>query len=245
VSDRAAGTEPDLSKDAVARYAFLADLMIGRQPPPLDLVELGAAPGDQIAGLAERGYRATAVDLGLASDAWADGREGRMAELLAGAGVALVEWNLEDEPYPLPDESFDVVVMTEVFEHLREYPIRSLQESIRILRPGGHLYFTTPNSAYLGNRLRLARGASVYTPLPDWVSGLPHARHAREYTFDEITELMERTGFTVVVSTSRHFHVDSGRQGVARPLKVAMNTVARMRPTFGPCIVMVARKPLA
>jgi len=44
---------------------------------------------------------------------------------------------LEDHPYPLADESFDGAVMTEVYEHLRDYPIRALEETRRILRPGG------------------------------------------------------------------------------------------------------------
>ena len=65
------------------------------------------------------------------------------------------------------------MIFTEVFEHLRDYPVRSLDEVARVLRPGGYLFFTTPNAAYLLNRLRLLRGGSVHTALDDWIGGVP------------------------------------------------------------------------
>ena len=148
-----------LDVEAQARYAFLLGLLEQRLDPPARLVELGAAPGDQIATLADRGYDTTAVDIGVASDEWADGTEGRMAALFADHGVRYVEWDLEQVPYPLDDGAYDGVVYTEVFEHLRDYPVRSLVEVARILRPGGFLFFSTPNAAYLGSRLNLLRGA--------------------------------------------------------------------------------------
>jgi SAM-dependent methyltransferase len=243
VTDISEARAPNLAHEARARYAHIAEMLLSHQPPPVDVVELGAAPGDQIADLAARGYRATAVDIGLAADEWASASEGRMSELLETYAVDLVEWNLEDEPYPLEDQAFDAVVMTEVFEHLRDYPVRALHEAYRMLRPGGYLYFTTPNAAYVKNRLKLALGRSVYTPLPDWIAGLPHARHAREYTFAEIDELMGLVGFTVVSATSRHFHRDAGRQGWVRPVKIAIDRVAQVRPTLGPSIVVLARRP--
>lgn len=44
---------------------------------------------------------------------------------------------------PLPDESFDAVVCTQVFEHL-EHPDESAREIFRILKPGGYLLITAP-----------------------------------------------------------------------------------------------------
>jgi SAM-dependent methyltransferase len=231
----------DLSISAQARYAYVRSLLERYHPAPGDVVEFGAAPGDQIAALAQAGYRSVAVDIGVASDEWADGEHGRMGRLLEDAGVNLVVWNLEDAPYPLPDESFDAVVMTEVYEHLRDYPIRSLREARRVLRPGGMLYFTTPNAASLMNRVRLAAGRSVATPLRDWIGGLPHARHAREYTFQEIHELMETAGLRIVRSESRHFHAALGTPS-RRAAKKLIHEIARLRPTLGPAIVVVAER---
>lgn len=235
----------NLTTEAQARYGFIRDLLTRDTTPPARVVELGAAPGDQIVEFARLGYVATAVDIGdETSDAWGDGTEGRMEKLFAEAGVAFVRWNLEKTPYPLPDSSFEAVVMTEVYEHLRDYPARSLTEVRRILRPGGRLYFTTPNAAYVGNRVRLASGRSVATPLADWIGGVPHARHAREYTFGEVYELMERAGLKVIAATSRHFYLDSGRTTPLAVLaKRGLDLVGRLRPTLGPAIVVVAERP--
>jgi SAM-dependent methyltransferase len=229
----------DLSVSAATRYAHIRKLLVREVPPPADVLEFGAAPGEQIAMLAERGYRTTAVDIGVASDEWADGEAGRMEQLFAAFSVKFVVWDLEEVPYPLDDETFDAVLMTEVYEHLREYPITALQEARRVLRPGGHLYFTTPNAAYVLNRLRLLGGHSVTTPLPDWIGGLPHARHAREYTFAEIRELMATAGFRVTRAESRHFYTRFGSPA-QRMAKVALDVLARVRPTLGPSIVIVA-----
>ena len=231
-----------LDVEAQARYAFLVGLLEERLDPPARIVELGAAPGDQIAELADRGYETTAVDIGVASDEWADGTEGRMLGMFADHSVTYIEWDLEQVPYPLDDAAFDGVVYTEVFEHLRDYPLRSLHEVDRILRPGGFLFFSTPNAAYLRNRVDLLRGRSVYTPLPDWIGGVIHARHAREYLFAEVDEALRMAGLDVVVRTSRHFHL-AGGSAPKRAVKRGLNEVAKRRPTLGPQIVIVARRP--
>ena len=44
---------------------------------------------------------------------------------------------------PEQDHSFDVVLCTEVFEHLPD-PVRALEELVRLLRPGGILITTAP-----------------------------------------------------------------------------------------------------
>ena len=109
--------------------------------------------------------------------------------------------------------------------------------------PGGRLYFTTPNQAYLVNRLRLMLGRNVQTPLLDWIAGFPPARHAREYTFTEVEELLRRAGLTIRYRTSRHFHLTQGRNGAAAWTgKRILSGLARVRPELGPQIVIVAEK---
>jgi len=225
-----------------ARYDFVRSLLVRDLPRGARVVELGAAPGDQAAALAKAGFRVTAVDIGIASDEWAGADEGRMAALLADAGVTPVEWDLEATPYPFDDATFDAVVMTEVYEHLRDYPIRSLQEANRILRPGGRLYFSTPNAASLMNRLRLLRGQSVATPLPDWIGGLPHARHAGEYTVGEVDHLMRYAGLRVVSTYARHFSIGSGPPSNPRR---AIDLIGRLRPSLGTIMVVVAERETA
>jgi hypothetical protein len=106
------------------------------------------------------------------------------------------------------------------------------------------LYFTTPNAAYIVNRFRALTGHSTATPLSDWIGGLPHARHAREYTFPEVYELMGHARLRILSAQSRHFHLDSGRQGRGAMIaKRALAELAMRRPTLGPEIVVVAERP--
>lgn len=226
---------------AQARYAFLRELMDDYLHPGASVVELGAAPGDQIAAIADAGFRTTAVDIGESSDGWSDGTEGRMRALFNHHGVEYVQWNLEQVPYPLPDSTFDAVVFTEVFEHLRDYPATSLHECYRLLKPNGRLFFTTPNAAYVMNRVRLMAGRSVYTPLPDWIGGVPHARHAREYLISEVQLMMKEAGLDIEFLTCRHFHTEDV-VGWRRRAKEGIDRVSRHRPTLGPCMVIVARR---
>ena len=233
----------NLSIEAQTRYAYIAGLIQADFPPPARVLELGSAPGDQIVALAGLGYQTTSVDLGSSADAWGGGEEGRMRRLLQEAGVDDVLWNLETVPYPVQASSQDVVIMTEVYEHLRDYPVQSLHEVRRILVPGGRLYLTTPNAAYVMNRVRAARGQNIATPLNDWIGGVPHARHAREYTFPEMRTLLDLVGLRVVSATSRHFHLDSGRTGGLAGLgKKGLARLAELRPTLGPSIVIVAER---
>ena len=59
---------------------------------------------------------------------------------------------------PFPAESFDVVIALWVLEHLSQ-PERVLAEVRRVLAPGGHFLFLTPNARHpliLANRLNWA-----------------------------------------------------------------------------------------
>lgn len=48
-----------------------------------------------------------------------------------------------DEPFPYPDETFDLVTAFDVFEHLPDVTA-TLREVHRVLRPGGYVLLTIP-----------------------------------------------------------------------------------------------------
>lgn len=77
---------------------------------------------------------------------------GYVAADLPGNPHATLELNA-DGSVPLPDESFDAVLSTQVLEHVTD-PALYLAESFRVLRPGGRLLLST-------------HGTFVYHPDPD------------------------------------------------------------------------------
>ena len=94
----------------------------------LAVLDLGCGTGRHTAWLASAGARVTAIDFS----------EGMLAEArkaLEGAGVRFLVHDL-DEPLPLPDGEFDLVVNGLVLEHLRDLA-GFFDESYRVLRSNG------------------------------------------------------------------------------------------------------------
>jgi SAM-dependent methyltransferase len=74
-------------------------------------------------------------------------------DLLTLGNVEVRVADLNTEPLPYPDASFDLVTCTEVIEHLEHYR-SALREISRVLRPGGVFVVSTPNVLNLRSRLR-------------------------------------------------------------------------------------------
>lgn len=100
--------------------------------------------------------------------------------------------NIEAQPLPHSDESFDLVLFCEVVEHMTNDPVAALNELKRVLRPGGRLILTTPNVARLENVARITAGQNVYDPYSGYG---PYGRHNREYSVAELARLMTDMGF--------------------------------------------------
>ncbi|MEO8601002.1 MAG: methyltransferase domain-containing protein [bacterium] len=111
-------------------------------------------------------------------------------------------FNIETDDFPYPDASFDVVVFSELIEHLGCNPVRTLSEIHRVLRPGGSVVVTTPNALSLERFATFVRGGSQmvdrYSPLFGY-----GARHNREYNPDELRTLLEACGFSIEAMTLR------------------------------------------
>ena len=96
----------------------------------------------------------------------------------------------------LKDESFDVVVLADVLEHLRD-PLASLKQAVRKLKPAGFIVTSLPNIAHGDVRIALMQGTFRYGDF-----GLLDRTHLRFFTLESVRELLSQAGL-VVVDTRR------------------------------------------
>ena len=110
-------------------------------------------------------------------------------------------FNIERDPFPYPDETFDVVIFAEIIEHLQNDPCQVLREIKRVLKPRGTLILTTPNIGRLENITRIISGANIYDPYSGYG---PYGRHNREYNRHELDQLLRFEAFEPI----HHFTAD-------------------------------------
>jgi methionine biosynthesis protein MetW len=160
-----------------------------------DVLDVGCADGDVGRLLQETGNRVSGLDRD------AEAAEKARADLERVVVADLDTSSLLDH---FEAASFDVVVLADVLEHLRE-PERALREATVLLREGGRLVLSVPNVAHGALRLALLQGRWTYT-----AAGLLDRTHLHFFTRTSLLQLLEGVGLAV----------DDLRATVADPLGV-------------------------
>jgi SAM-dependent methyltransferase len=88
---------------------------------------------------------------------------------------------------PVPNDSADVVTTLQVIEHVWDHN-EFVHECLRVLRPGGLLFVTTPN--------RLTFSAGSDTPVNPF--------HTKEFTAAELSALLDSNGFELRLLLGLH-----------------------------------------
>jgi len=229
------------------RYAAVLEAL---PPPPATVLEVGVTPGQFTRLLVESGYRTSGVDLD----------PHKRAALWAELGVEVRQANLEQEPIPFADQSFDCAVFSEVIEHLVYSPLPVLREIYRVLKPGGALVLSTPNELYFKSRLRtllhVLRWQSLDTPAEFRHKMLlegtaRYTTHARTYTMPELVWLVQQAGLQVAVrrysAAWERVGLDEGRLR-HKPLQVlgkrALLGITTVVPSTRSMLLLVAVRPV-
>jgi SAM-dependent methyltransferase len=182
----------DAFRGSIDRFCDIALRLHGARR----VLDVGAGPGLLLSLLHELGHECHALDL-----------VDRPAEFPAiyGKGIRFALCNVEADPLPYADQSFDAVVCCQVLEHFSHSHLPAVREMRRVLRPGGLLEIDVPNVACYRNRARLLRGKHITFDYgehylraePIHYKGLAYypLRHNREFTRDELAHLLESAGF--------------------------------------------------
>ncbi|HEX4999734.1 MAG TPA: methyltransferase domain-containing protein [Terriglobia bacterium] len=138
------------------------------------------------------GYAVTAVDLPQAISS------PQTAALARASGITLIENDDLEDPAGLrrlPEGSFDVILFTEIIEHLTFNPVAMWRELHRLLAVGGRIVITTPNHYALGGRFwdlrrglgRMGGGVTV----DEIVGRHTLGQHWKEYSLGELRRYFE------------------------------------------------------
>jgi len=91
---------------------------------------------------------------------------------------------------PFDDNSFEIIILSEVLEHLFSSPIPMFREIKRVLKPRGHLILTTPNVFSLPKRIKFLLGQNIYPSLEDFCTKPFYSIHHREWGLNEIKTIL-------------------------------------------------------
>jgi SAM-dependent methyltransferase len=212
------------------RIAADLDLIAAHVPISRRVLEVGVCPPLLTLALAERGYRVDGVDLD----------PSRFASAIAEHGLSVSRRDVERDPLPFADGTFDVVVCNEVLEHLRTDPPYAFQEIRRVMAPNGLLVLTTPNMRSVEGLTNLVRHGRNYAMCGDIAEEFGkwrrhgHMGHVREYGLGDVLRFLSHTGFDV-------------ERILLRPAERSSKTISRalgvLAPSWLPFACYLARVP--
>ncbi|WP_257450195.1 class I SAM-dependent methyltransferase [Archangium lipolyticum] len=107
-----------------------------RESGAVDVLNVGSGPFFEFPSLPQEGRRYTLCDI--------DPRAMSLARSLHGEKLAGADVIQPDAPLPYPGGRFDLVLSMDVIEHLHR-PGPWLADLMRVVRPGGQVFLTTPN----------------------------------------------------------------------------------------------------
>jgi 2-polyprenyl-3-methyl-5-hydroxy-6-metoxy-1,4-benzoquinol methylase len=185
------GTEEAYLHDHFARFVATKQRLLAQREGARGkrILDVGAHWLHQAVLYAIDGFEVTALDLPATLDA------PEVRAVAQAHGIALLPNPDLERPHALTaiaDDTFDIVLLTEVIEHLAFNPVAMWREIYRVMKTGARIVVTTPNYYALRTRLRQwlravrRRGGGVAVDQVLMVNTLGH--HWKEYSRRELLE---------------------------------------------------------
>lgn len=174
-------SDPAQKADVYASFGNGALLRMVEQHLPDDgvVLDVGCASGGLLAALGERAGRREGIEVDHAAAARAE----QFADAVHVGSI---------EDLDLPADTFDVVVLGDVLEHLVD-PAAALARIRPLLRAGGCVVVSLPNVGHWSVRWGLLRGRWEYRP-----TGILDDTHLRFFTWESGSQLLTSSGYSLV-----------------------------------------------
>lgn len=172
-----------VSRDTFGRHWAIPKIIPSN--PKVRILDIGAGEGYVSSKLKAQGHDLVAIEIAAVN-----------IEHLKQRNIEVLQHDLMRRPYPIKDESFDIVICADVLEHLLR-PDICLKEAFRILKRDGGLIVCTPNYSHPYRIWQLIRGDSFHDPFNDPLDAYQFWAHVKFFTFKSLKRFLEHIGFFV------------------------------------------------
>lgn len=111
--------------------------------------------------------------------------------------VVFKQFDISKEGLPFVEDYFDVILFTEIFEHILADPVKTLAKLYKMLRENGLLIMSTPNLGSLLSRMKLLLNKPILA-YPTWEirqDSIHGHGHNRLYVAAELLDYHSKAGF--------------------------------------------------
>jgi len=187
------GVDPAYFNFHRGRYDFILQKLSENYVAGKKFLDIGSFQGYMMLGAKQISYDVAGVDL---------------AKYVTALNPLSVKYGFDNragdlrDALPFDDDSFDLILFSEVLEHFDFHPLAFFKELRRILKPGGKIIITTPNLCRLNNILSLLAGKSINWDIKeDYHENV----HRREFTQVEIAWLLRESGLQMIANETVNF----------------------------------------
>jgi len=224
------GTTVSSGSERARRQAGMLAAVLAQRAGAQQIVDVGCGDGSATYLISNLNARNTVIGVDWSATALARAR---------ARGLLVVQGGVDTAGLPLPDGCADVVIMSELIEHLVDTD-SAVDEVRRVLRPGGVLLLSTPNLAAWFNRGLVGLGIQpVFSEVSmRGIYGRPGHEvvgHLRLFTRRALVEFLAARGFCCERVLGAPYH------DVPRPLR-PLDLILSRWPSLASILLVQARR---
>ncbi len=174
---------------------ILRQIPVNKASPKPVALDIGCGSGALSEAVRKKGYTVWGIETNTDAAQKAAGRIDRVIKADCT--------DFESIKKELAGSSFDIIIFSDVLEHLYD-PFYVLKEYSRFLRQGGRLLISVPNMAVWTVRLNLLFGRFKYAN-----TGIMDRTHIRFFTFKSARQLVNAAGYAITKTDYTPFLIRS------------------------------------